>query len=176
MRVALDLLLVGTLLSGLTALVIDPVMLLVRLRRWRADARDAAIRELANDQRHIANLVVHEEESLQFVKHWLTTRIGRIDTRVAQFFGKETALLSQLGLAYAILKEGGWSFLVWQHFRTRTGRGKLCQHTDPLGLRTRPRTVFGRHLASRDREKNRYQLELIDLALKQKMAFTGRKE
>ncbi|MDF3885269.1 hypothetical protein [Cupriavidus basilensis] len=107
LRVALDLLLIGTLLSGLTALVIDPVMLLVRRRRWRADAKDAALRELANDHRHIANLVVHEEESLQFVKHWLTTRIGRIDTRVAQFFGKETALLSQLGLAYAILKEGG---------------------------------------------------------------------
>lgn len=103
----LNVLLIGAVLASLIGMLIDPVLVLLRVQRWRADASVAAQIALANDLDATAILLSYPEESLQVARHWLATRINRIDMRISQFFGKETAFIAQVGVVYAVVKEGG---------------------------------------------------------------------
>ncbi|MBF6992283.1 hypothetical protein [Cupriavidus sp. IK-TO18] len=162
---ALNLLVILTTLATLIGVMVDPVMLLVRVRRWKADASATAQSALAKDLHAVATLVSYTGESLQLARHWLTTRIGRIDTRISQFFGKETAFISQVGLVYAVVKEGGG--VPWLGREITSGSNSfagtfmLYACAGVLGLSLGAiwlRAIQGVH---------KHHLDLVELALKQ---------
>jgi hypothetical protein len=163
---ALNLLVILSTLATLIGVMVEPVMLLVRVRRWKDDASATAQGALANDLSAAAILVSYTGESLQLARHWLTTRIGRIDTRISQFFGKETAFISQVGLVYAVVKEGGG--LPWLGRELASGSYSFvgtfmlyaCAGVFGLSLGAIwLRAIQGMH---------KHQLDLVELALKQK--------
>ncbi|WP_423200838.1 hypothetical protein DFLDMN_006413 (plasmid) [Cupriavidus sp. H19C3] len=154
-----------TTFATLIGVMVEPIMLLMKVRRWKDDASAAAKDALANDLQAAAALVTYTGESLQIARHWLTTRIGRIDTRISQFFGKETAFISQVGLVYAVVKEGGG--VPWLGRELANGSSSfagtfmLYACAGVLGLSLGAmwlRAIQGVH---------KHQLDLVDLALKQ---------
>lgn len=168
LRTALSALVILTTLATLIGVMVEPVMLLVRVRRWKDDASATAQGALANDLHAAAVLVSYTGESLQLARHWLTTRIGRIDMRISQFFGKETAFISQMGLVYAVVKEGGG--LPWlgremaSGFESNSFAGTFMLYAcaGVFGLSLGAiwlRAIQGMH---------KHQLDLVELALKQK--------
>lgn len=162
---ALIVLVILTTLATLIGVMVEPVMLLMRVRCWKDDASAVAQRALANDLQAAAILVSYTGESLQLARHWLTSRIGRIDTRISQFFGKETAFVSQVGLVYAVVKEGGG--VPWLGRELASGSNSfagtfmLYACAGVLGLSLGAmwlRAIQGVH---------KHQLDLVELALKQ---------
>lgn len=165
---ALNLLLIGTVLAALIGLLIDPVLLLLRVRRWKADASATAQRALAGDLQATVVLAFYSKESLQLARHWLTTRVGRIDMRISQFFGKETAFIAQVGVVYAVVKEGGG--LPW--LGREIARGfEVHSFADTLMLYGCA-GVFGLSLGAMwlraIQGMHKHQIDLLELALKQK--------
>ncbi|CAG9181302.1 hypothetical protein LMG23992_04471 [Cupriavidus laharis] len=176
LRLAAILLLLASVICTLFSFVIEPTVFLLRIRRWKEDARDATLHELATDHRHITPLLGYGEDALQFAKHWLLTKIGRIDGRITQFFGKETALFSQFGIAYAILKEGGG--LPW--LSSTVAHGLVEGNYVNTAILWALAFVFGLSLGAiwlrAVQGLSKYQLELVDLALKQKQLLAARQD
>jgi hypothetical protein len=63
--------------------------------------------EIDNDEQNIQNLIPYSLTELNYSIDWLNIKIKRVKSRINDFFGEKTAVLSILGLAYSAVQGVG---------------------------------------------------------------------
>lgn len=60
--------------------------------------------EIDNDEQNILNLMPYSLTELNYCTDWLSIKIKRVKSKINDFFGEKTAVLSILGLAYSAVQ------------------------------------------------------------------------
>lgn len=136
--------------------------------KWKDIALNNFLEDIRHEHAMVCALATHSQDVLDDTKYWLELKIKRLESRVSYFFGEKTALLTLLASSYLFLKEfGGLSWLS----TTITG-GVKSGNVMNMSLMYAAAAVLGmsvgavltRHIAG----LYRYQLELVECALRQK--------
>lgn len=160
-----------TLLAQLFAILIlfpDIFIGLATLIMWRRHMLISLIQEINKDEKNAMQLMEFNPGELQYAKYWLETKITRIESRLKLFFGDKTAALALLGLSWPIVKELGglpWLSTSFSHFLSADNIPDtiimLCLAL-VLGI------SLGGVVMKNVNEKYKYQVSLLELALKLK--------
>lgn len=136
------------------------------LFRWETITLQNLKADIQHEQAISMNLKRNSPDALKEAKMWLELKVKRVEARVTWFFGDKTAVLTLMATAYLFSKEfGGFEWLE-KTLRAGPGLSNLGDTTllylaaILLGLSIG--AVLLRHIAAR----YRYQIELIDLALR----------
>lgn len=155
-------------LLPLMSMAVEPVAMFWLLVRWKTETLETFLREIRNDEQHVARFVRCDEATLRRAQAWLQLKIKRLDAPVALVFGGSAALWTIASVTVTNVKDAGG--LAWlQHTFLRGFASDNLPNTMLLwgialviglsigaGLR---KVVLGRYA---------YQLELVDMALMRK--------
>ena len=153
---------------GMLLLLPDIIIGLVTLVMWRRHMLVSFIREIAKDEKNAMRLMEFNENELQYAKYWIEMKIARNESRLKLFFGDKTAALALLGLSWPIVKELGglaWISTSFSHFLTP---GNILDTVIWLCLALLLGLSLGGIMMKNVNERYKYQVSLIDLAMKLK--------
>lgn len=160
-----------TLLAQLFAILIlfpDIFIGLATLIMWRRHMLISLIREIDKDEKNAMQLMEFNPRELQYAKYWLETKITRIESRLKLFFGDKTAALALLGLSWPVVKELGglpWLSTSFSHFLSTDN---IPDTIIMLCLALLLGISLGGVVMKNVNEKYKYQVSLLELALKLK--------
>lgn len=86
---------------GIIILFIPTIQLYLFLRSWKKETANEFICEIDHDEENAKKLMIYQKEELLYTTYWLQQKIDRLNSRVSQFFGEKTAILSFLALCYS---------------------------------------------------------------------------
>lgn len=136
------------------------------LLRWETVTLQNLKADIQHEQNISTDLRKNSADALKEAKMWLELKIKRVDARVTWFFGDKTAVLTLMATAYLFSKEFGGFGWLQKTLQAGPGISNLGDTTllymAALILGLSIGAVFLRHIAAR----YRYQVELIDLALR----------
>ncbi|EOG1992450.1 hypothetical protein [Klebsiella pneumoniae] len=138
------------------------------LIKWRQHMLVSLTQEIDKDEKNARRLMEFSEVELQYAKYWIELKITRNDSRLKLFFGDKTAALALLGLSWPIIKELGgldWISSTFSHFLVP---GHVLDTIIWLCLALLLGLSLGGIMMKNVNEKYKYQVSLIELALKLK--------
>ena len=89
---------------GLIIMALPPIIEIKYLIDWKKQASNNFVCEISHDEENAKLLSGYSEKELLYAIHWLQMKNDRIKTRVSNFFGEKTAILSILGLTYSAVQ------------------------------------------------------------------------
>lgn len=158
----------STPLFALLSFLPDIIIGVLILIKWRQHMLVSLAQEIDKDEKNAKRLMEFSEVELQYTKYWIELKIARNDSRLKLFFGDKTAALALLGLSWAIIKELGgldWVSLTFSHFLVP---GHILETIIWLCLALLLGLSLGGIVMKNVNEKYKYQVSLIELALKLK--------
>lgn len=97
-------------ISGLFSLLIEPAVMLLGLFKWKTMALTRFLKEVQEDENHVAGLAHYEEKELQYAEYQLEKKITANENRIKVFFGEKTAIFALLAFSIPFMKEiFGWN-------------------------------------------------------------------
>lgn len=97
-------------LSGMFTLLVEPILMLLSLFKWKTMTLTRFLKEVQEDEGHIAALGRYEEKELQYAEYQLMKKITANENRVKVFFGEKTAVFALLAFSVPFMKElFGWN-------------------------------------------------------------------
>ena len=105
-------------LSGIFTLLVEPVLMLLGLFKWKTMTLTRFLKEVQEDEGHVAALSRYDANELQYAEFQLIKKITANENRVKVFFGEKTAVFALLAFSVLFMKElFGWnvnfSFFLW---------------------------------------------------------------
>lgn len=155
-------------LFAILLLLPDIVIGLATLIMWRRHMLVSLIQEIDKDEKNATRLMAFHADELQYAKYWIETKIARNESRLKLFFGDKTAALALLGLSWPVVKElGGLSWLSTSlsHFLSAEN---IPDTIILLCLAILLGMSLGGVMMKNINEKYKYQVSLLELALKLK--------
>ncbi|EPT9140728.1 hypothetical protein ACVTKY_004787 [Klebsiella michiganensis] len=96
-------------LGGMFTLLIEPVIALLGLFKWKSMSLTRFLREIQEDEAHVARLSHYEEKELQYAEYLVEKKISANENRIKFFFGEKTAVFALLAFSVPFMKElFGW--------------------------------------------------------------------
>ncbi|HHO0221913.1 TPA: hypothetical protein ACRR48_003780, partial [Klebsiella quasipneumoniae] len=83
-------------LSGIFTSLVEPVLMLLGLFKWKTMTLTRFLKEVQEDEGHVAALSRYEENELQYAEFQLIKKITANENRVKVFFGEKTAVFALL--------------------------------------------------------------------------------
>lgn len=97
-------------LSGVFTLLIEPALMLLGLFKWKTMTLTRFLKEIQEDEGHVAALSRYAENELKYAEFQLTKKITANENRVKVFFGEKTAVFALLAFSIPFMKEiFGWN-------------------------------------------------------------------
>lgn len=97
-------------LSGIFTLLVEPVLMLLGISKWKTMTLTRFLKEVREDEGHVAVLGHYEENELQYAEFQLMKKITANENRVKVFFGEKTAVFALLAFSVPFMKElFGWN-------------------------------------------------------------------
>lgn len=161
-------LILSTPLFALLSFLPDIIIGVLILIKWRQHMLVSLAQEIDKDEKNARRLMEFNEVELQYAKYWIELKIARNDSRLKLFFGDKTAALALLGLSWPIIKELGgldWISSTFSHFLVP---GHILDTIIWLCLALLLGLSLGGIMMKNVNEKYKYQVSLIELALKLK--------
>ncbi|CZX00098.1 MULTISPECIES: hypothetical protein [Enterobacter cloacae complex] len=161
-----------TLLTQICALLSffpDIIIGVYTLIMWRQHMLVSLTQEIEKDERNAMRLMEFNEVELQYAKYWIELKIARNESRLKLFFGDKTAALALLGLSWPVIKELGgleWASSTFSHF---LAPGHVLDTLIWIFLALLLGLSLGGVMMKNVNEKYKYQVSLIELALKLKI-------
>ncbi|HAV1845698.1 TPA: hypothetical protein JG928_004243, partial [Enterobacter hormaechei subsp. xiangfangensis] len=161
-----------TLLTQICALLSffpDIIIGVYTLIMWRQHMLVSLTQEIEKDERNAMRLMEFNEVELQYAKYWIELKIARNESRLKLFFGDKTAALALLGLSWPVIKELGgleWVSSTFSHF---LAPGHVLDTLIWMFLALLLGLSLGGVMMKNVNEKYKYQVSLIELALKLKI-------
>lgn len=105
-------------LSGIFTLLVEPALMLLGLFKWKTMTLTRFLKEVQEDEGHVAALSRYDENELKYAEFQLIKKITANENRVKTFFGEKTAVFALLAFSVPFMKElFGWdvnfSFFLW---------------------------------------------------------------
>ncbi|KWH54664.1 hypothetical protein [Burkholderia anthina] len=154
-----------TVVLSLLSLVVEPIVGVVKMCRWKQEALDTLIREIETDEKNARLLNSYADDTLKCAQHCLQIKVKRLDSRVASFFGSGAAAYALLAITFTNIKDAGG--LPWLGNTLASGfvSGNFINTAILWGIAL----VFGLSVGSmmmrRVQSRFAYQLEVIELTL-----------
>lgn len=146
----------------------DIIIGVVTLIKWQQHILVSLMQEIDKDEKNAMRLMEFTEVELKYAKYWIKLKIARNDSRLKLFFGDKTAALALLGLSWPVIKELGgleWISSTFSHF---LAPGHILDTIIWLCLALLLGLSLGGIMMKNVNEKYKYQVSLIELALKLK--------
>jgi hypothetical protein len=155
-------------LLPLASMAVEPVAMFWLLLRWKTKTLETVLREIANDEQHVAQFVRYEDATLKRAQMWLQLKIKRLDAPVVLVFGGSAALWTIAAVTVTNVKDAGG--LAWlQHTFLRGFTPDNWANTMLLwGIALVIGLSIGAALRKVVLGRYTYQLELVDMALSRK--------
>lgn len=97
-------------LSGMFTLLVEPVLMLLGLFKWKTMTLTRFLKEIHEDEEYVSVLSRYEAKELQYAEYQLMKKITTNENRVKVFFGEKTAVFALLAFSVPFMKEFfGWS-------------------------------------------------------------------
>lgn len=144
----------------------DIIIGVVTLIKWQQHMLVSLIQEIDKDEKNAKRLMEFTRVELDYAKYWIELKIARNDSRLKLFFGDKTAALALLGLSWPVIKELGglgWISSTFSHF---LAPGHIVDTIIWMCLALLLGLSLGGIMMKNVNEKYKYQISLIDLALK----------
>lgn len=154
-----------TVVFSLLSLVVEPIVGVMQMFRWKQEALDTLTREIETDEKSVLLLKGYADDTLKYAQHCLQLKVKRLDSRVVSFFGGGTAAYALLAITLTNIKDAGG--LPW--LRNTLASGFVSGNFVNTAILWGIALVFGLSVGSmmlkRVQSRFAYQLELIELAL-----------
>lgn len=152
-------------LSGIFTLLVEPALMLIGLFKWKTMTLTRFLKEVQEDEGHVAALSRYEENELQYAEFQLMKKITANENRVKVFFGEKTAVFALLAFSVPFMKElFGWNV----SFSVFRWEGGFSGYADTL-LGFVWALIFGMSLGAialkLATERYKYQLSLLKQTL-----------
>lgn len=144
----------------------DIIIGVYTLIMWRQHMLVSLAQEIEKDEKNAKRLMEFSEVELQYAKYWIELKIARNESRLKLFFGDKTAALALLGLSWPVIKELGgleWISSTFSHF---LAPGHVLDTIIWMCLALLLGLSLGGIMMKNVNEKYKYQVSLIELALK----------
>lgn len=161
-----------TLLTQVCALLSffpDVIIGVYTLIMWRQHMLVSLTQEIEKDEKNARRLMEFNEVELQYAKYWIELKIARNESRLKLFFGDKTAAFALLGLSWPVIKELGgleWVSSTFSHF---LAPGHVLDTLIWMFLALLLGLSLGGIMMKNVNEKYKYQVSLLELALKLKI-------
>lgn len=97
-------------LSCMFALLVEPILMLFGLFKWKTMTLTRFLKEVQEDEAHVRVLSQYGEKELQYAEYQLMKKITANESRVKVFFGEKTAVFALLAFSVPFMKEFfGWN-------------------------------------------------------------------
>lgn len=97
-------------LSGIFSLLVEPALMLLGLFKWKTMTLTRFLKEVQEDEGHVAALSRYEKNELQYAEFQLIEKITTNENRVKVFFGEKIAVFALLAFSVPFMKElFGWN-------------------------------------------------------------------
>ncbi|RQZ36980.1 hypothetical protein DIE16_18850 [Burkholderia sp. Bp9090] len=154
-----------TVVLSLLSLIVEPIVGVIQMFRWKQEALDTLIREIETDEKSARLLNSYADNTLKYAQHCLQLKVKRLDSRVVSFFGGGTAAYALLAITLTNIKDAGG--LPW--LRNTLTNGFVSGNFINTAILWGIALVFGLSVGSmmlkRVQSRFAYQLELIELTL-----------
>ncbi|WP_321796428.1 hypothetical protein [Burkholderia sp. BCC1988] len=154
-----------TVVLSLLSLIVEPIVGVMQMFRWKQEALDTLIREIETDEKSARLLNNYADNTLKYAQHCLQLKVKRLDSRVVSFFGGGTAAYALLAITLTNIKDAGG--LPW--LRNTLSNGFVSGNFSNTAILWGIALVFGLSVGSmmlkRVQSRFAYQLELIELTL-----------
>lgn len=144
----------------------DIIIGVFTLIMWRQHMLVCLTKEIEMDEKNARRLMEFSEVELRYAKYWIELKIARNESRLKLFFGDKTAALALLGLSWSVIKELGglvWISSTYSHF---LAPGHVWDTLIWMCLASLLGLSLGGIKTKNVNEKYKYQVSLIELALK----------
>lgn len=144
----------------------DIIIGVFTLIMWRQHMLVSLMQEIDKDEKNAKRLMEFTEVELGYAKYWIELKIARNDSRLKLFFGDKTAALALLGLSWPVIKELGGLGWISSTFSQFLAPGHIVDTIIWMCLALLLGLSLGGIMMKNVNEKYKYQISLIDLALK----------
>ncbi|MCA8235442.1 hypothetical protein [Burkholderia cenocepacia] len=154
-----------TVVLSLVSLVVEPIVGVIQMFRWKQEALDTLTREIETDEMNARFLNSYADNTLKYAQHCLLIKVKRLDSRVVSFFGSGAAAYALLAITFTNIKDAGG--LPWLRHTLASGLvfGNFINTAILWGIALVFGLSVGSMMLKRVQSRFVYQLELIELAL-----------
>ncbi|AOK42847.1 hypothetical protein QZM46_29655 [Burkholderia vietnamiensis] len=166
---------VSTVVLSLLSLVVEPIVGIMLMFRWKQDALDTLTREIETDEKNVRVLNGYADDTLKYAQHCLQLKVKRLDARVVSFFGSGAAAYALLAVTFTNIKDAGG--LPWLRNTLANGfvSGNFINTAILWGIALIFGLSVGAMMVRRLQSRFVYQLDLIELALLRRTLETAGK-
>lgn len=92
-------------LSCIFTLLVEPALMLLGLFKWKTMTLTRFLKEVREDEGHVATLERYAEKELQYAEYQLVKKITANENRIKFFFGEKTAIFALLAFSVPFMKD-----------------------------------------------------------------------
>lgn len=147
-------------------IIIDIGIGLVSIFKFKSRSFDWLILEIDHDKKAIESLIKYKKETLLEAQDWLQLKCSRLSSRISTFIGNSDkyAVFSLIGLGWSVWKE----LSKVPSISFSLSNGDIVQTLLLYGTAFLTGIALGSMVINYQIQRYKYQIELIEFALKQK--------